>query len=158
MTGQLTICLNTVILHSLITNSQRTKGAKYSHPVLVTRMCRNFLSDEVFSASDWVFMSPERKTSSYNSCLHAIWIPTVQPEDVPAESSSKELLEEEDEPDFWRHPPLAESRAFMSFIWKGMKKIFKRQIWHKKQMEEQSERLEHIKEGLRRSRSAGPST
>ena len=86
-------------------------------------------------------MASEHITSAYNSCLHAAWTPTVQPEDIPAESSSEKLLEEEDEPDFWRHPPPAESCAFMSSIWKDMKKIFKGQIQLKKQMEEQSERI-----------------
>ena len=73
MTRQHTICLNTVILQKLITNSQRTKGAKYSHPVFVTYLCRNFLLDEIFSAYDRVFVASERITSPYNSCLHAIW-------------------------------------------------------------------------------------
>jgi len=36
MTRQHTVCLNKAILQSLITNSQRTRGAKYSYPVLVT--------------------------------------------------------------------------------------------------------------------------
>ena len=102
-------------------------------------------------------MAPERITSAYNSCLHAAWTPTVQPEDIPAESSFRELLEEENEHDFWRQPPPTESRAFMSSIWKGMKKIWKGQIQLEKQMEEQSARLERIEQGLRRSRSAGPS-
>jgi len=39
MTRQHTICINKTIFHSLITNSSRTRGAKYSHPVLITR-CR----------------------------------------------------------------------------------------------------------------------
>ena len=102
-------------------------------------------------------MAPEQITSAYNSYLHAVWIPTVQPEDILAECYSEELLEEEDEHDFWRQPPPTESRAFMSSIWKGMKKIFKRQIRLKKQIEMQSAWLEHVEEGLRRSRSAGPS-
>ena len=100
----------------MITNSQCTKGAKYSHLALVTRLCRNFLPDEVFSAYDRVFVGPERITSAYNSCLHAIWTLAVQPENIPAESSSEELLEEEDEPDFWHQPPPTESRAFISSI------------------------------------------
>ena len=76
-----TVCLNTVILYSLITNSQRIKGAKYSHPILVTRLCRNFLPDEVFSAYNRVFVAPECIKSAYNNCLHAVWTPSVQPED-----------------------------------------------------------------------------
>ena len=47
-----------------------------------------------------VFLAPERVTSTYNSCLHAVWTPTVQSEDIPTESSSEEQLEEEDEPEF----------------------------------------------------------
>ena len=100
MNKQHTVYLNMVILHSLITNSQHIKGAKYSHLVLVTRSCRNFLPDEVFSAYNRVFVAPERITSMYNNCLHAIWTPTIQPEDIPAESSSKKQLEDEDEPTF----------------------------------------------------------
>jgi len=45
MTRQHTFCINTTIFHSLITNSSRTRGAKYSHPVLITRLCKNFLPD-----------------------------------------------------------------------------------------------------------------
>jgi len=129
MTRQHTIYLNKTIFHSLITNSSRTRGAKYSHPVLITRLCRTFLPDAVFDSYDRVFVAPERATSAYNSCLHAIWTPSVQSEDVPVESSSEELLEEEeDEPAFWRQDPPADSRAFMSTIWRGMKKIFRGQI------------------------------
>ena len=40
MTRQHTICINKIIFHSIITNSSRTRGAKYSHPVLITRLCR----------------------------------------------------------------------------------------------------------------------
>ena len=79
MTRQHTVYLNTVILHSLITNSQRTKSAKYLHPVLVTRLCRNFLPYVVFSTYDRVFVVPECITSAYNSCLHAVWTHSVQP-------------------------------------------------------------------------------
>jgi len=131
MTRQHTVWLNTVIFHSLIANSQRTRGAKYSNLVLVTRLCRNFLSDAVYSAYDRVLVARERITSTYNSCLQAVWTFTVQSEDIPAESSSEEQLEEEDEPEFWRQPPPTDSRAFMSSIWKGMKKIFKGQtrLW-----------------------------
>ena len=63
-------------------------------------MCRNFLPAEIFSAYDRVFVASERITNAYNNCLHAFWTPTVQPKDIPAESSSKKLLEEEDESDF----------------------------------------------------------
>ena len=126
------VCLNTVILYSLITNSQRIKGAKYSHPILVTRLCRNFLLDKVFSAYDRVFVAPECIMSAYNNCLHAVWTPRVQSEDIPAKCSSEELLEEEDKPDFWCQTPPTESHAFMPSIWKGMKKIFKEQIRLKK--------------------------
>jgi len=146
-----------IILHCLITNSTHTKGAKYSHPILVTRLCKNFLPDEVFSSYDRVFIAPEWITGAYNSCLHAVWIPSVQPEDILAESSSEELLEEDDEPAFWQQPPPTDSRAFMSSIWKDMKKIFKDQIRLRKQLEHTT-RLDCIEEGLRRSRSAGPST
>ena len=54
--------------------------------------------------------------------------PSVQSEDAPVESSSEELLEEEDEPAFWQQDPPTDSRAFMSTIWRGMKKIFWGQI------------------------------
>jgi len=158
MTRQHTVCLNKVIFHALIANSSRTRGAKYSHPILITRLCRTFLPDDVFDSFNRVFVAPERPTSSYNSCLHAVWTPTVQPEDVPVESSSEESLEEEDEPEFWRHDPPAESRAFMSSIWKGMKKIFRGQVRLRKKVEEQSSRLDSMEAALRRSQSAGPST
>ena len=105
-----------------------------------------------------MFVAPERPTSSYNSCLHAVWTPSVQPEDVPVESSSEESLQEEDEPEFWRQDPPTDSRAFMSTIWKGMKKIFRGQVRLRKKVEEQSSRLDRIEAGLRRSQSAGPST
>ena len=147
-----------VILYCLITNFTCTKGAKYSHPVLMTHLCRNFLPDKVFSSYDRVFVAPERITSADNSCLHIVWTPSVQPEDVSAESSSEELLEEDDEPAFWQQPPPTDSRAFMSFIWKGMKKNFKGQISLRKQMEEHTTCLDRIEESLRRSRLAGPST
>jgi len=39
-----------------------------------------------------------------------------------------------------------------------MKKTFKGQTWLRRQLEEQTSRLNSIEEGLRRSRSAGPST
>jgi len=39
MTRQHTVCLNTILLQQLITNSHCTRGAKYSLPVLVTRLC-----------------------------------------------------------------------------------------------------------------------
>jgi len=77
MMRQHTICINTTIFHSIITNSTRTRGAKYSHPVLVTRLCRNFLPYAVFDSYDRVFVAPERATSAYNSCLHAVWTPSV---------------------------------------------------------------------------------
>ena len=105
MTRQHTICINKIIFHSLITNSSRTRGAKYSHPVLITRLCRTFLPDAVFDSYDRVFVAQERATSAYNSCLHAVGTPSVQSEDVPVESSSEELLEEEDEPAFWHQDP-----------------------------------------------------
>ena len=38
-------------------------------------------------------------TGVYNNCLHAVWTPSIQPEDGQAGSSSEELLEE-DEPAF----------------------------------------------------------
>ena len=111
MTHQHTVCLNKVIFHALLANSSRTRGAKYSHPILITRLCRTFLPADVFDSFDRVFVAPERPTSSYNSCLHAVWTPTVQPEDVPVESSSEESFDAEDEPEFWRQEPPAESRA-----------------------------------------------
>jgi len=52
--------------------------------------------------------------------LHSIWTLTVQPENVPTESSSEEQMEEEDEPAFWQQPPPTKTHAFMSSIWKGM--------------------------------------
>ena len=138
MTQQHTICINKIIFHSIITNSSRTRGAKYSHPVLITRLCRTFLPDAVFDSYDRVFVAQERATSAYNSCLHAVWTPSVQSEDVPVESSLEELLEEEDEPAFWQHDPPADSRAFMSTICRGMKKIFRGQIRLRKQVAEQN--------------------
>ena len=89
MTRQHTVYLNTVLWQHMIGNFQHTRGAKYSHPVLVTRLCRYFLPDEVFSSYDRVYIFTERITSAYNSCLHAVWTPTVLTEDVPAETSSK---------------------------------------------------------------------
>jgi len=139
-------------------------GAKYSHSVWVTRLCRNFLPDGIFLAFDWVFVALERIKSTYNSCLHAVWTPPFLPEDVPIESSSKEKLEEEDleekedEPELWRQPSPTDSRAFMSSIWKGMNKIFKGQTRLQWQIEEQFMNLDRIGEGLRRSRSIGLST
>jgi len=100
MTKQHTFYINTIILNCLITNSTRTNGAKYSHLVLVTRLCKNFLPYEVFSSNDRVFVAPERITSAYNSCLYAVWTPSAQPDDAQAESSFEELLEEDDEPTF----------------------------------------------------------
>jgi len=158
MTRQHTVYLNTVIFNTLITNSHCTQGAKYSHPVLVTRLCRNFLPYAVLSSYDRVFVALERVTSTYNSYLHAIWTHTVQPEDIPADSSSEEQLAEEDEPEFWRQPPPIDSRAFMSSIWKGMKKIFKVQTRLRRQIERQSTHLERIEEGLRCSQSTCPCT
>ena len=157
MTRQHTVCLNTILLQQLLANSQRTRGAKYSLPILVTRLCRNFLPTETFAEYDRVFVSPECITSTYNSCLYLLWTPTVLGEDVPAESSSEDQMEEEDDPEFWRQPPPSNSTAFMSSIWKCMKKIFKGQISLRRQMDEHT-RLARIEETLRRSRSAGPST
>ena len=105
MTRQHTVCINMTIIHCIITNSTRTRGGKYSHPVLITRLCRTFLPDAVFDSYDRVFVAQERVTSAYNSCLHAVWTPRVHSEDVPVESSSEELLEEEDEPAFWQRTP-----------------------------------------------------
>ena len=158
MTRQHTICINKTIFHCIIANSSRTRGAKYSHPVLITRLCRTFLPDDVFDAYERVFIAHERATSAYNSCLHAVWTPSVQPEDVPVESSSEESLEEEDEPAFWHQDPPADSHAFMSTIWRGMKKILRGQVRLRNQVEEQMSRLDRIEDGLRRSQSAGPST
>ena len=70
-----------------------------------------------------MLVTQERITSAYNSCLHSIWTPTVQLEDVPAESSSEEHMDEEDDPHFWQQPPPTETHAFMSSIWKGMKRF-----------------------------------
>ena len=119
---------------------------------------RTFLPDAVFDSYDRLFVAQERANSAYNSCLHAVWTPSVQSEDDPVESSSEELLEEEDEPAFWQQDPPADSRAFMSTIWRGMKKIFQGQIRLRKQVAEQTSRLDRIEESLRRSQSAGPST
>ena len=73
MTRQHTVCINTTIFHIIITNSTHKRGAKYSHPVLITRLCRNFLPDAVFDSYNIVFVAPERATSAYNSCLHVVW-------------------------------------------------------------------------------------
>ena len=72
MIRQHTICVNTFILQQLIANSQCRRGAKYSLLILVTRLVRNFLPDEEFSAYDWVFVVFKRIMSAYNSCLHSI--------------------------------------------------------------------------------------
>ena len=105
MTRQHTACINTTIFHSIITNSTRARSAKYSHPVLIACLCRNFLPDAIFDSYDRVFVAPERATSAYNSCLHAVWTPSVQPEDAPAESSSEELLADNDDSAFWQQDP-----------------------------------------------------
>ena len=135
MTRQHNISLNTILLQQLFANPQRIRGAKYSLPVLVTRLCRNFLPDAEFIKYDRVLVTPERITGAYNSCLHSIWTPTVQLEDVPAESSSEEHMDEEDDPHFWHQPPLIETHAFMSSIWTGMKKIFRGQIRLRRRLE-----------------------
>ena len=83
-----------------------------------------------------MFIAQERATSAYNSCLHAVWTPSVQSKDAPVESSSEKPLEDEDDPAFWQQDPLADSRAFMSTIWRGMKKIFRGQVRLRKQVEE----------------------
>jgi len=77
MTRQHTVCINMTIFHCIITNSTCTRGAKYSHQVLITRLYKNFLPDVVFYSYDRVFVAPERATSAYNSCLHAVWTPSV---------------------------------------------------------------------------------
>jgi len=158
MTHRHTVCLNRAIFHAILDNSSRTRGAKYSHPVLITRLCRNFLPDAVFDSFDRVYVVAEKPTSAYTGCLHALWTPRAQPEDIPVESSSEESLEEEDEPQFWRQDPPHDTHAFMSSIWKGMKKIFRGQVRLRKKVEEQSSRLDNIEATLRRSQSAGPST
>ena len=82
----------------------------------MTRLCKNFLPDNVFDFYDRVFVAPEWATSAYNSCLHTVWTPSVQPKDAKAETSSEELLEEGDDLAFWQQPPPTDSRAFMSTI------------------------------------------
>ena len=52
------VYLNTMLLQQLIVNSQRTRGMKYSLPVLVTRLCRNYLPDAEFFAYDRVLITP----------------------------------------------------------------------------------------------------
>ena len=116
MTRQHNVCLNTMLLQQLIANSQRIRGAKYSLPILLTRLCRNFLSDVEFFEYDRVLVTLECITSVYNNYLHSIRTPIVQLEDVLAESSSEEQMDAEDEPQFWRQPPLTETNVFMSFI------------------------------------------
>ena len=101
MTGQQNVCLNTMLLQQLIANSQRTRGAKYSLPVMVTRQCRNILPDAEFFEYDRVLITPKRITNAYNSYLHLIWTSTIQLEDAPAESSSEEQMNAEDEAQFW---------------------------------------------------------
>ena len=100
MMRQHTVCLNMMLSQQLIANSQRARGAKYYLLILVTRLCRNFLPDEEFSEYDRVLVTPECIISAYNSCLHSIWTPIIQPEDVPTESSSEKQMDEEDEPHF----------------------------------------------------------
>jgi len=58
-------------------------------------------------------------------------------------------MEEEDDPEFWQQSPPSNSTAFMSSIWKDMKKIFKRQIKLRRQLDEQNTRQKHIEESLR---------
>jgi len=77
MTRQHAVCLNTILLQQLIANSQCSRSAKYSLPILVTRLCRNFLPNEDFSEYDLVLVTPECITSVYNTCLYSIWTPTV---------------------------------------------------------------------------------
>ena len=158
MTHRHTVCLNRALFHAILDNSSRTRGAKYSHPVLITRLCKNYIPDDVFDSFPRVYVVAERPTSSYTGCLHALWTPSAQPEDIPVESSSEESLEEVDEPQFWRQDPPTESQAFMSAVWKGMKKIFRGQVRLRKKVEENSSRLDSIEAALRRSQSAGPST
>ena len=86
------VCLNTIILQNLVSNSQCTRGEKYSYPILVTGLCRNFLPDEKFLTYDRVFVASERITSAYNSFFHSVWTPTVISEDVPADSSSDKQM------------------------------------------------------------------
>ena len=62
--------------------------------------CFYYPSVQKFSAYDRFFVTPEMITSAYNSCLHSIWTPTIIPEDIPADSSSEEQMEEEDDPEF----------------------------------------------------------
>jgi len=57
MTRQNTVCLNTILLQQLLANSQHTRGVKYSLPILVTRVCRNFLLDKDFSEYDQVLVT-----------------------------------------------------------------------------------------------------
>ena len=158
MTQNHTVCLNRAIFRTILENSSRTRGAKHSHSILITRLCKYFMSDAVFNTFDRVPITVERPTSSYNGCLQALWTPSAQPETVPVESSSEESLERIDEPHFWRQDPPTEPRAFMSTIWKGMKKIFRGQVRLRKKVEEQSSRLDGMEAALRRSQSAGPST
>ena len=61
------VYLNIMLLQHLIANSQQ---AKYSLPILVTHLCRNFLPDAECFEYDRVLVTPERITSAYNSCLH----------------------------------------------------------------------------------------
>ena len=89
----------------MIANFQRTRDVKYSHPILVSRLCRHFLLDEVFSSYDQVHISTKRITSAYNNYLHVVWTPTIMTEDVPAETSSEEWSEEEDKSAFWQQSP-----------------------------------------------------
>jgi len=162
MTQNHTVCLNRTIFRAIIENSSRTRGAKFSHSILITRLCQNFMSDAIFSTFARVTITLERPTSSYNSCLQALWTPSALHENVPVESSSEESLAEIDEPQFWRQEPPTDTRSFMSSIWKGMKKIFKGQVRLKKKVEEESSRLssrlDDIEARLRRTQSAGPST
>ena len=65
---------------------------------------------------------------------------------------------DEDELIFWQQPPPTDSTAFMSSIGKDMKKIFRGQSRLRRQLDDQSTRLEHIEKTLRRSRSTCPST
>ena len=61
----------------------------------MTHLYKNFLADNVFDSYDRVFVAPEQATGAYNSCLHAVWTPSVQPKDAQVEFSFEELLEED---------------------------------------------------------------
>ena len=157
ITRQHIVCINTTIFHCIITNSTRTRGAKYSHPVLVTLCIRtSYQTQSLILTIEYLLHQRGQQ----------VLITVVSMRSGPLVSSPKIPRLSPLRRNFWRMmmtPSFGsrtptDSPAFMSTIWRGMKKIFKGQVRLRKQVEEQTTRLDRIEECLRRSQSAGPST